>query len=282
MNKLERKIKIDCKIAIAVLFFGIFAVCMLASCGDNNQPAQPLYNWSYTQDGFVQYRWMADGSCVIVTQGRQLVIPRGMRKGNNNLVGWKWERDGDIDINVSGRKYDLDSPFDPDDGGEAYGYNEDGYGYGDDEYYDDGGNGMMYAGGAAAVGAAGLHGLRRQKKVKVYGYDKMGNPLDRKGRILSKFDKKGNPVIFTDSKGGVIQNTTLNGKPGVNVPRAITPATTTTATTAVGGKTPAQLAAENKAMQAKIDRQKRELKRQQDANRRKNRKAKKQKPAKRR
>jgi hypothetical protein len=288
MQKMKHKKSITFKIIFAIMFVAILGICLVAC--DNPPPRQvvyaqqtqqPAFNWSMTDDGFVRYRWLSAGSCVVNFAGFQYTIPRNQYKGNVGPLSWKWENDGDIDIKANGRKYDLDSQFDPDDGGEAYGYNVDGYGYGD-EYYDDDGFGYEEAAGGAIPGAGGYKLFHRQKKAKVFSYDAHGNPLDKRGRVISPYDKKGKPIKLVDSKGNPlpVNNTKLS--------KTWRPATAPgmvsgTITSTTSGKTPAQLAVENEKLKkeaavrdAKLQRQKNELERQQNANREKKQRLKKQ------
>ena len=268
------KIKTTLKLLMVLVVLFIVSTVLVA-CGDNNpqrtvvyNQQQPVYNWSTTDDGFVRYRWLNDGSCVVNFTGFQQVIPRTNYKGNVGPLSWKWENDGDIDISASGRKYDLDSPFDSDDGGEALGY--------DNEYYDEDGFGYEEAAGGALLGAGGYKLFNRQKKAKVFSYDTHGNPLDKSGRIISPYDKKGKPIKLVDAKGNPlpVNNTKLSK---TWRPTAAPGMLSGTIASTTGGKTPAQLAVENErlrkeaaAKQLKIDRQKAELKKQQEANRKKN------------
>ena len=279
MNKVKRKINVTCKVAMLIMGLAILGIC-LSACGDNNQPPrqmvyvqqpvappQPLYNWSATSDGFIRYRWMNDGSCVVVVAGSQFILPRTQRTGNLGMVSWKWENDGDVDIKTNGRKYDLDSPFDPDDNGEAFGYDADGYdadGYGYDDF------GTKYAAGGALAGGVGAYHLMSRKKAKVFGYDAHGNPLDKKGRIISPYDKNGKHIRLVDTKGNPLPNNGQLSKTWGKAPAPVPGTTAVGTATPVGGKTSAQLAAENRALQDKLARQKAELKRQQEANRKNN------------
>ena len=217
----------------------ILAFMLLTGCGDGNNGnytaySEPMYNWSMTDDGLVKYRWLDDGSCVLKSHVSTYTLPRHQHHGQMGNISWKWENDGDIDVKVSGRKYDLDSPFDPDDDGESYGFEE-----------DDDGFGYREAAGGTLLGV-GI-GKMLHKKHKVYGYDKHGNPLDKKGKIIPSYDKHGKPVKLYDSKG-----------------KSISP--TKASTSLENANLRQQLAAE----QAKSKRQATELKRQQEANRKKN------------
>lgn len=256
--------KLRCKAILAIMFILIMGI-IASACGDNNQnnqgrfvqPQRPMFNWSMTDDGFVQYRWLQDGSCIVNFMNTQYTIPRHQNQGRFGMLGWEWEDDGDVDIWANGRKYDLDSPYDYDGGDEVYG----------EEYYDeDDGGGAAGVVGLMALGAG--RGHLKQKKVKVYGYDQHGNPLDKKGRIVSKFDKTGKPVTFVDSKGHPLPTNSAvkNNLPDKGVIAG--PYST---------KTQAQITAENEKLkkqladtQAKSDRQRAELKRQQTANAGKN------------
>lgn len=284
MDKTVRKIKVDCKVAIGVFALGILLIICLAACGDGSntrtvyvsQPPQvvmpqqipiqqPQFNWLVTPDSAVRYRWLDDGSCVVLFNGQQTNIPRGMFQGSAGAVSWAWEDDGDVDVTVFNNRYDLDSPFDVDDG-----YDD---GYVDNEpYIDD----SAIMGGAGAAGVAGVASMKMGRKVKVYSYDKFGNPLDRKGRIISTVDKKGRPIRLVDSKGNPLPNNGMRSniaqKPGM-VPQGtqrLQPGMVAGHATGgfpqVSNPQASKLNAENIALRDKLKRQQAELKRQQKAN----------------
>lgn len=112
-------------VCAVIIFVSIFAMSMvyysMSMLGCDNQQKtssvqQQQDNWSTTPDGFLDYMWMSDGSCSIMLFNNEYVISRSLNVGTyGEVLSWKWEDDGDIDIVVDGKNYDLDCPFDTDD-----------------------------------------------------------------------------------------------------------------------------------------------------------------------
>lgn len=112
-------------VCAVIIFVSIFAMsmvaCSMSMLGCDNQQKtssvqQQQDNWSTTPDGFFNYMWMSDGSCSIMLYNNEYVISRSLSVGAyDEVLSWKWEEDGDIDIGIDGRNYDLDCPFDTDD-----------------------------------------------------------------------------------------------------------------------------------------------------------------------
>ena len=108
-----------------IIFVSVFAMsmvaCSMSMLGCDNQQKissvqQQQDNWSTTPDGFLNYMWMSDGSCSIMLYNNEYIISRSLSVGAyDEVLSWKWEEDGDIDIGIDGRNYDLDCPFDTDD-----------------------------------------------------------------------------------------------------------------------------------------------------------------------
>lgn len=112
-------------VCAVIIFVSVFAAsiiaCIMSIYGCDNQQKTPNVrqqqdNWSTTSDGFLNYMWMSDGSCSIMLYNNEYVISRSLSVGAyDEVLSWKWEEDGDIDIEIDGRNYDLDCPFDADD-----------------------------------------------------------------------------------------------------------------------------------------------------------------------
>lgn len=204
-----------------ITLLALISLFTLAGC--NQEPIErrqqaPIYNWDSTDDGNVNYRWTSDGSCVIRSFGQQHYTPRNIYKGRHGSLSWKWENDGDLDIVINNRSYDLDSPYDMD-------TDENDIGFG------------AVGSGTAGIGAGALL-LNKKHNKKVVGYDASGNPIDKHGKVLPKYDKKG--ILIKYKK----------------------PALTTFSVRKASDNT--------KALEQKIAKQSKELKRQQAANARKN------------
>lgn len=113
------KFKVNC----IIIIIAIIGICVSIITGCENQSntdyiQQPIptqnetYTWIMTDDGFCHYRWENDGSCVIMFNKQTYNLSRSISSGLNGPISWNWESDGDLDIAVGTKQYDLDSPFD--------------------------------------------------------------------------------------------------------------------------------------------------------------------------
>ncbi len=114
----------------AVSVCGIIMAClvMLVSCGEQQQYVQQGPHWY--QEGPIEYRFPNAYQCIVRIHSAEYNIPRHQEEGGVGELEWKWEDDGDIDIEYLGQDYDLDSPYD---------YNEEEF----DGYEDIGGGFVM-------------------------------------------------------------------------------------------------------------------------------------------
>ena len=122
-------------IAMIMFVINVFVI-FIVGCDDlpdniqqqvQNQP----YSWYATDDGLCKYRWENDGSCVVITAGQQYRLLRTNQSGINGPISWKWEQDGDLDIAIGTKQYDLDSPLDSINDDDSGYYEEEGFDYSD-------------------------------------------------------------------------------------------------------------------------------------------------------